>query len=655
MKYQVAKILIFSFMQTFAEIISNVFAYIYLSNAESNTIIDMKHMIPYLLRMVLPAVLLVLPAVGTEAQVSFTMRPVDFSQVKVNDPFWTPILDRVANTTLDVCIDQCAVKTHRIDNFAVAAGLKEGKFEGIFFDDSDVYKMLEGIAYSLVNHPDKALEARADSIINLIVASQHDDGYLNSYYTLVTPEKKWTDMDKHEMYCAGHMIEGAIAYYHATGKDKFLNTARRFADYLCLNFGKGKRNWVPGHEEIELALVKLYHETGEVKYLDLAETLIDRRGHGYGTWKHPEYYQDIVPVSELSEITGHAVRAMYLFSGMADVAVLRGRKDYTQALDRLWNDVILRKMYITGGIGSSKHNEGFTVPYDLPNKEAYAETCASIGMALWNTRMNRLHGDGKYFDVAERSIYNGTLSGISYTGDHFFYVNPLESAGDHHRQEWFGCACCPSNLDRFLPSVGGYAYAVSDNALWVNMYMGSSAKVSLGGGEVGVNVETRYPWEGAVKLTLNPSKARDFEVRLRIPGWCKDWSYVTSAKISGARVEKGYLVLRGRWKKGDTVTLDMDMPVEVVEADPRVEADKGLRAIQRGPIVYCLEEVDNPDIAAASLSGATTFTTAYDPSFLGGATLITARGTDGRELRFIPYFDWDNRTPGRMIVWVPWK
>ena len=406
---------------------------------------------------------------------------VDFSHVKIEDAFWSPRLEKHITTTLPVCIDQIENQTGRIRNFENAAK-GEGEHSGIFFDDSDVYKALEGMAYTLINHPDPELERKADEWIDKFAAAQQPDGYINTFYTLTGLDKRWTNMDKHEMYCAGHMTEAAVAYYQATGKRKLLDVAIRMADHMMSVFGPGKRHWVPGHEEIELALVKLYQVTGETKYLDFANWLLEERGHGYGsmgdegTW-NPMYYQDEMPVREMSSIAGHAVRCMYLYCGMADVAALKQDSGYMAAMNRLWDDVALRNMYITGGIGSSKHNEGFTEDYDLPNLEAYCETCASVGMVFCNQRMNQFTGDSKYMDVLERSMYNGALAGISLEGDRFFYVNPLESKGDHHRQAWYGCACCPSQISRFLPSLGNYLYGTSKQAVWVNLYIGSTTLV----------------------------------------------------------------------------------------------------------------------------------------------------------------------------------
>lgn len=584
------------------------------------------------------------------------INPVQFSEVKITDDFWAPRLKNHKDVTLAVCIDQIENQTGRIRNFENAA-LKQGEHSGIYFDDSDVYKALEGMAYSLQNNPDPVLEAKCDEWIAKFAAAQEEDGYINTYYTLTGLDKRWTVMDKHEMYCAGHMIEAGVAYYNVTGKRTLLDVCIRMADHMMSLFGPGKRDWVPGHEEIELALVKLYQATGEKKYLDFSEWLIDERGKGLGAnegkpW-NAEYHQDDKPVREMTDIAGHAVRAMYLYCGMADVAAYTGDQGYIDALGRLWDDVVLKNMYVTGGIGQSAHNEGFTEDYSLPNLTAYCETCASVGMVLWNWRMNQFTGDGKYVDVMERSMYNGALAGISLDGDRFFYVNPLESLGNHHRQAWYGCACCPSQICRFLPSIGNYIYGVSDDAIWVNLYIGDKADVRFGGKNLTLTQETRYPWEGAVKLTVGTRSAVKADMRLRIPGWCK--SYVI--KVNGAEVnpevESGYAVLPGRWKDGDVIELDMDMPVELVAADPRTKEDEGMRAVQRGPLVYCIEEVDNKDgFDELAISEDAEFTTAFQKDLLKGVVTIDAKAC-GKTLKYIPYYSWDNREAGKMKVWVP--
>ena len=583
---------------------------------------------------------------------------IDFSHVKINDNFWSPRLSKHVSATLPVCIDQIENQTGRIRNFENAAK-GEGEHSGIFFDDSDVYKALEGMAYSLINNPDPELEKKADEWIDKFAAAQQPDGYINTFYTLTGLDKRWTNMDKHEMYCAGHMIEAGVAYYQATGKRKLLDVCIRMTDHMMSQFGPGKRHWVPGHEEIELALVKLYQTTQEQKYLDFAYWLLEERGHGHGTmgdegkW-NPVYYQDIVPVRQLTDISGHAVRCMYLYCGMADVAALKNDTGYIAAMGRLWDDVVHRNMYITGGIGSSRDNEGFTEDYDLPNLDAYCETCASVGMVLWNQRMNQLTGDSKYIDVLERSLYNGALAGISLGGDRFFYVNPLESKGDHHRQEWYGCACCPSQLSRFLPSIGNYIYASSDDALWVNLYIGNTGQIRIGETDILLTQETDYPWDGSVKLTISTSQPLEKEIRLRIPDWCKTYDLSINGKRINVPKEKGYAVIKD-WKSQDVIALDMDMPVEIVAADPHVKENFDKRAIQRGPLVYCMEEIDNPVyFDQIQLSPSTTFQTAFASDILNGIKTIKTNGR-AQSATFIPYYAWDNRKAGKMRVWIPYN
>lgn len=583
---------------------------------------------------------------------------IDFSHVKINDNFWSPRLSKHVSATLPVCIDQIENQTGRIRNFENAAK-GEGEHSGIFFDDSDVYKALEGMAYSLINNPDPELEKKADEWIDKFAAAQQPDGYINTFYTLTGLDKRWTNMDKHEMYCAGHMIEAGVAYYQATGKRKLLDVCIRMTDHMMSQFGPGKRHWVPGHEEIELALVKLYQTTQEQKYLDFAYWLLEERGHGHGTmgdegkWD-PVYYQDIVPVRRLTDISGHAVRCMYLYCGMADVAALKNDTGYIAAIDRLWDDVVHRNMYITGGIGSSRDNEGFTEDYDLPNLDAYCETCASVGMVLWNQRMNQLTGDSKYIDILERSLYNGALAGISLGGDRFFYVNPLESKGDHHRQEWYGCACCPSQLSRFLPSIGNYIYASSDDALWVNLYIGNTGQIRIGETDILLTQETDYPWDGSVKLTISTSQPLEKEIRLRIPNWCKTYDLSINGKRINVSEEKGYAVIKD-WKSQDVIALDMDMPVEIVAADPHVKENFGKRAIQRGPLVYCMEEIDNPVyFDQIQLNPSTTFQTAFVSDILNGIKTIKTNGR-AQSATFIPYYAWDNRKAGKMRVWIPYN
>ena len=609
------------------------------------------------------AVAAVMVSCKDDSQVAKVFTPVSFSEVTINDSFWAPRLRKHKEATIPVCIDQIENQTGRMHNFENAA-LREGQHSGIFFDDSDVYKALEGMAYSLQNNPDPQLEAKCDEWIDKFAAAQLDDGYLNTFYTLTGLDQRWKNMDRHEMYCAGHMIEAAVAYYKVTGKRKLVDVCERFVQHMMSVFGPEGRHWVPGHEEIELALVKLYEITDKQEYLDFASWLLEERGHGYGSYgnDHPwpaHYYQDEVPVSELEKISGHAVRSMYLFCGMADVAAYTGNRGYRDALDRVWDDVVLRNMYITGGIGQSASNEGFTTDYSLPNKSAYCETCASVGMVLWNWRMNQFTGNSRYVDVLERSLYNGALAGISLSGDRFFYVNPLESDGEHHRQAWYGCACCPSQICRFLPSIGNYIYGLSDDALWVNLFIGNTSKY--------MTIKTEYPWDGHVELTVGNLDKK--EIRIRIPDWSEmnareshgsvySYTFESPSRPFKSKMVDGYLVVRparGSWKKGDKLVFDVEMPVVAVAADPRVKEDEGMRAVQCGPIVYCMEKVDNnAQYDNVLLTADTEFRKAKDPYLLGGVQLVLASTPQGN-YTFIPYYAWDNRQPSPMRVWVPYE
>ena len=605
------------------------------------------------------AVALALTACQKTSKPALVNQHVDFASVHIDDAFWSPRLERVARVTIPVCIDQTEVQTGRIRNFENAAK-GEGKHSGIFFDDSDVYKALEAIAYSLINYPDPAMEAKADDWIAKIAAAQQPDGYINTFYTLTGLDKRWTDMDKHEMYCAGHLIEAGIAYKKATGKTLLLEVGRRMADHIMSLFNEQGRHWVPGHEEIELAMVKLYEETRERKYLDYAYWLLSQRGHGYGytengimdslnQWNAP-YYQDAVPVCDLRSISGHAVRSMYLYCGMCDVAARMSGTGYEEALDTLWEDVTKRNMYVTGGIGVAYCTEGFANDYELPNKEAYCETCASVGMALWNSRMAERTGDAQYYDILERSVYNAMLAGINLAGDRFFYVNPLASDGGHHRKSWYGCACCPSNICRFMASLGNYIYAANDNALYVNLYIGNEAAFQVGRENVSLAMATQYPWEGRTDIRFRSPMHKS--LLLRIPDWCKHYTLSVNGEQTEAAVKNGYACLNRRWQAGDEVSIDFDMPVEIVAADPRVKADEGRRAVQRGPLVYCAEQVDNQtDIESIVLTDNTRLTAVYEPDLLGGVVAIDGVASNNA-FRLIPYYAWDNREAGKMAVWL---
>lgn len=616
---------------------------------------------------------------------------VNFSKVRIIDNFWRPKLEKVSTVTIPVCIDQTEVKTPRIRNFEIAAGKRKGKFEGIFYDDSDVFKALEAIAYSLKNHPDAAREKKADEWIDLIAAAQLPDGYINTYYTLQFLDKRWTDMSMHEDYNGGHLIEAAVAYFDATGKRKLLDVAIRFADHFDALFGPGKRDWVTGHQELELALVKLYTNTKQKKYLQLADWLLNERGQkkavGYTwtDWKDTAYAQDSKPVREQKEITGHAVRAMYMYTGAADVAAHTGDQGYMQAMKTVWEDVVYRNMYITGGIGSSGSNEGFSVDYDLPNENAYCETCASVGMVLWNQRMGMLTGEGKYIDVLEKSLYNGALDGISLAGDKFFYGNVLASNGKQARRDWFGTACCPANIARLIESLGNYVYGYNDNSIWVNLFVGSQTEIGLKNQPVVIQTQTNYPWEGAVGILVSPKQKERFTLRVRYPGWVSGeavpgglYTYENAKQYSLTllsinnqpvkyTIENGYLVIDREWAPNDQVSISFPMDIRRVYSRSEVKANVERVALQRGPLIYCVEGTDNDGKAlnivlpksAQVVTAKQQILTENVVSLEADATVLSVMpGGENvqavkKKIRAVPYYTWNNRGAGQMLVWLP--
>ncbi len=597
------------------------------------------------------------------------LRAVPFQDVRIKDDFWTPRIETNRKVTVEANLLQCE-RTGRIRNFAIAGKLEEGKHEGQLYNDSDVYKVIEGVAYTLADKPDADLEKRADAVIAKIAAAQQPDGYLNTYYTLVEPKNRWKNVQYgHELYCAGHLIEAAVAYKQATGKTKLLDVAVKLADHIATVFGPDKRHEASGHEEIELALVKLYGATGDKKYLDQAKFFLDVRGTTDKRKPFGEYAQDHKPLREQTEVTGHAVRAMYLYCAMADAAKLTGDEGLLKSMDSIWHDVVDRKMYLTGGIGPSGANEGFTVPYDLPNDSAYAETCAAIGMALWNHRLFLMSGEGKYADVLEREAYNGLISGVSLGGDRFFYVNPLGSVGNHHRVPWFDCSCCPTNVVRYVPGMGERAYATRDNGVWTVLYLGNSATVALKAGKVKLTEETNYPWDGDVKFTVEPATSFAFDLHLRVPSWCKGEPTLTvNGETIAAKADKGYLTIGRTWKAGDVVKLNLPMPVQRVYADPHVKADVGKVALQRGPIVYCLEGVDNDGkVRNLSLPKDAELTATFEKELLRGVAVVQGEAlavtrdeagklvSKKRKFRAVPYSTWDNRAAGEMVVWLAEK
>jgi uncharacterized protein len=609
------------------------------------------------------------------------LRPVPFHHVAVEDGFWAPrqATNRVASIPVNL---ENLEKAGNIRNLELAAiGAREG-YTGPVFMDSDIYKALEAAAYSLATHPDPVLEEQLELIIATLAAAQQSDGYLNSYYTVVEPDRRWTNLrDNHELYCAGHLFEAAVAHYQVTGRRTFLEVAIRLADNIDTVFGPGKRMGYPGHPEIELALVKLWQVTGEQRYFELARFFVENRGlrvfaeeHGTPLDRYDgSYWQDDVPITEHRNIKGHAVRAAYLLSGATDVAAETGDGALLRMIHRVWRNTAERNTYVTGGIGPSAHNEGFTEDYDLPNATAYQETCASVALAQWNHRLALLYGDARYADVVERALYNGVLAGVSLDGTRFFYVNPLESRGSHRRSEWFGCACCPPNVARTVASVGGYAYAESDNALWVNLYIQGMAKARVSGQPVRLRVATAYPWDGRVELRPGLDEPASFELRLRIPGWCQHPTVaVNGERVRQPKIDRGYLVLNRTWRDGDLVVLDLPMEVRRVMAHPRVRANTGRVAFERGPVVYCFEEGDQ----ASSLGGvyvpaSAGFHPELRPGLLGGVVVLEGVGerlpaVDWRRrlyqaapaaervaLRAVPYAVWANREAMPMQVWMP--
>ncbi len=617
------------------------------------------------------------------------LRPVDFTEVQLEDPFWRPRRETNRKVTIPVQYEYL-VKTGRI------AGLDRNYKPGDpaarhVFWDSDIAKWMEAAAYTLSTDPDPHLEALVDQVVHKLVALQEPDGYLNSWFTLVEPEKRWTNLrDKHELYCFGHLAEAAVAYHKATGKRLLLDTLAKYADHIGSVFGpeESKLKGYPGHEEAELALVKLCKATGNREYLKLAKVFIDRRGtrpHYYdieaekrggvpGQFNY-EYCQAHRPVREQTKVTGHSVRAMYLYCGMTDVALETGDRGLVETCERLWEDLCRGHMYITGGIGQTPSHEGFTFHYDFPQETAYCETCASVGLVFWAHRLLQLKKDSRFGDVMERALYNGTVSGYSLAGNKFFYENPMASLGNHHRQDWFTCSCCPPNISRMIAGVGQYVYSESDSEAWVHLYVQGSGNLRVGGREVRLEQKTRYPWDGAVDLTVQVDRPHRFTLALRIPGWCAR----AGLKVNGENIDLGEVVHRGyarvrkEWAPGDRVSLILDMPVNRVWAHPSARQMNGKVALQRGPIVYCLEETDNPiaPLSRICLPQEPQFETRHLPDFLGGVTLIECRGiaiedADPGEalyarkqpevkpfpIRAVPYCVWDNRSPGQMLVWI---
>jgi DUF1680 family protein len=617
------------------------------------------------------------------------IQQVPFTNVHFNDNFWAPRIETNRTVSIPSAFKECE-KNGRFDNFALAGGLIKGEQKGDFsFDDTDPYKIIEGASYSLAVKYDKKLDAYLDSVINLIRAAQEPDGYLTTCVTNKCTRlsgwwgnARWEKINSHELYNCGHLYEAAVAHFQATGKRSLLDVALKNADLICTVFGpdKGQIHRPSGHPIVEMALAKLYKVTGKKKYLDLAKYFVEETGRGTDGHHLSEYSQDHKPILKQDEIVGHAVRAGYLYSGVADVAALTHDTAYFKALTRIWDNMAGKKLYITGGVGSRAQGEGFGPNYELNNHTAYAETCAAIANVYWNQRMFLATGDAKYIDVLERALYNGVISGVSLSGDKFFYDNPLESMGQHERQAWFGCACCPGNITRFMASAPGYMYATQGADIIINLYVQSAGKVKTGNNTVQLAQTTQYPWDGDVKIKVTPEKAGDFSIKLRIPGWAKNepvptdlytfadkqdgkYEIYVNGKLTLVAESNGYADISRSWKKGDVIELKLPMPVRRIQANEKVKDDRGKLAIERGPIVYCLEGWDQGDkhIFNKYISGDAQFSIEYKKDLLNGVMILKGSAKEvalnGEEkevlVTAIPYSTWNNRGAGEMAVWVP--
>lgn len=621
----------------------------------------------------------------------YPIDPIAFTQVEITDSFWKERLEVNREVTIPIAFER-SEETGRIRNFKVAAGLEEGTYNTKRgYDDSDVFKVMEGAAYSLSQHPDPELERYLDSLITIVGMAQEDDGYLFTVKTILgvsdahrdAKEPKWVEVERgsHELYNVGHMYEAAVAHYRATGKRNFLDIAIKNADLVDREFGWGKRELVPGHQEIEIGLVKLYSATGEKRYLDLAKFFLDKRGKSP---RRETYDQTHLPVVDQDKAVGHSVRAVYMYAAMADMAALSGDDDYVGAMDKLWHDIVDTKLYIIGGIGAAGGHEGFGDHYELPNLRAYNETCAAIANVFWNYRLFLTHADAKYMDVLERSLYNNVLSGVSLDGDKFFYPNRLESRGHTLRSEWFNTSCCPSNVSRFLPDVPGYIYARNDRDVYVNLFISSRTDFLLSNKKVAIEQASQVPWSGKVDFTIDPEVASDFSFRIRIPGWASErpvpsdlYSFSRPLKedivikVNGEPIdfskEKGYAVIERTWNKNDKVRVEFPYGVRVVKSHPRIKENTGKIALQAGPIVYCVEgfDLENGQANNIYLDQDQEFELVYEKDLLNGvmtvngkATFVEESGGDqnrSQEIDFkaIPYYGWANRGGSEMEVWVP--
>jgi uncharacterized protein len=615
----------------------------------------------------------------------YPIQPVPAGDVTLSDNFWKPRMDINSRVTVPFGFEMCE-STGRIDNFRIAGGLKEGEYKTVFpFDDSDVFKIIEGASYILEQEYDPSLDNYLDSLIHYIGTAQEADGYLYTWRT-IDPSKpgadwwggpeRWSNIrDAHELYNAGHLYEAATAHFLATGKRSLLEIALKNAELIAGTFGPGRRIDPPGHEEIEIGLVKLYRVTGNRQHLELARFFVDQRGRNAGRETWGEYYQDHLPVRDQRTAVGHAVRAGYLYTAMADLSALTGDQSYLTSLDNIWNDIVSTKLYITGGLGASRSGEAFGAGYELPNAEAYAETCAAIASVFWNHRMFLLEGDGKYYDVMERALYNGLLSGVSLSGDRFFYPNPLFSDGNTAfnygtatRQEWFPCACCPSNISRFMPSIPGYFYSTKNDTLFVNLYASGKAEALNGHLDLQIKQVTDYPWAGKISINVASRKSGKYLVALRIPGWAVNqpvpsdlYTFTDMAEnppeisLNGERLpfkpHRGYVFIELRGKKEQTIDLFLPLKIMKVRSHPELKANGGRIALQFGPLVYCFEEADNgPDIERIRIRQNSSLKTTQSQNFKGITEIRISVGDS--VFTAIPYHLWSNRGENEMAVWI---
>ena len=637
----------------------------------------------------------------------YPITPLPFTDVKIEDYFWKKRLEINEKVTLPTTFKK-SEETGRISNFAKAGGLEEGEFQGIFFNDSDVFKIVEGASYSLRVNPNPKLKKYLDDVITKIASAQEEDGYLYTNRT-INPKKaadgafnkRWTGLEIfHELYNVGHLYEAAVAHYEATGEKKLLNVAIKNANLIDKVFGPNKNIGVPGHQEIEIGLVKLYRVTGEKKYLDLAKFFIDQKGRNKNKRIHNnikkvnpwgddefdfehhqgEYSQDHKPLSEQNEAVGHAVRACYFYSGATDIAAITGTKEYDVALNNIWNDIVERKIFLTGGIGAERGIEGFGPAYDLPNASAYTETCAAIALMFWNHRLFLLNQDVKYMDVFERILYNGFLSSVSFKGDTFLYPNPLESDGKYKfnqgvcgRSEWFDCSCCPVNIVRFLPSLPGYIYAKKEEDIFINLFIGSNSEIKVNDDLLLLNQKTNYPWDGKVEFTFDNPKPIPAKLNIRVPGWFRNsvmpsslYNYVQNdnktviLKINGEiqeiNIDNGYLKIeKQNWSSNDIIEVEFEMSIKKVISNEKLLANKDKIAYEYGPIVYCAEEVDNPKgVLNIKINDGYLSKFRFDNNLFDGIgkILLTNKKSEGKKVTLIPYYSWSNREIGEMAVWL---